>query len=281
MTLDGANFTASTEVRWEGTSTGIIITSQTPNRIVATIPASLIAAGGLAHVTVFDPGATNDQGPGLLFTIINPVPSFASFSPGGGTAGVSITLSTTTGSNFIPGVTEVIFRDITSVDRPLVTTVNSSTNLTAALPGNLIPVPGNYTWRIRNASPGGGTSAEAAPFVATVATGIDLVMDKSHTGDFTAGTAASYSLRVGNAGSTDSAGTITVTDPLPAGLTFSSAPPINGWTCNFVDPTLTCTNPGPIAAGASSTFTLNVDVDAGAPASVTNSSTMSWGEPLH
>ncbi len=66
---------------------------------------------------------------------------------------------------------------------------------------------------------------------------------------------------------------MTVTDPLPAGLTYQSAAG-TGWTCTYASATrlVTCTTPGPLAAGdaaADITLTVKVDLDVG-PATITN-----------
>ena len=59
------------------------------------------------------------------------------------------------------------------------------------------------------------TTADNAPATATVNVGTpDLTLTKSHTGNFTVGSAAAYALTVGNTGSTSTSGTITVVDKL-------------------------------------------------------------------
>src|SRR5256714_15084686 len=66
-----------------------------------------------------------------------------------------------------------------------------------------------------------------------------------------------------------------MTDTLPAGLT-SRAMSGTGWSCTLA--TLTCTRSDALAAGASyAAITLTVDVATSAPASVTNSATVSGG----
>ncbi len=69
-------------------------------------------------------------------------------------------------------------------------------------------------------------------------------------------------------------GTTTVTDVLPAGLTYNSASG-PGWTCGAVDQTVTCTRTNSFAgAGPASTIQLQVDVGAAALPSVTNTATV-------
>ena len=61
---------------------------------------------------------------------------------------------------------------------------------------------------------------------------------------------ATYGLAVSNLGPSPAAGPITVTDSLPADLTFLSASSADGsWICTGGDP-VTCNHPGPLAAGS-------------------------------
>jgi uncharacterized repeat protein (TIGR01451 family) len=68
---------------------------------------------------------------------------------------------------------------------------------------------------------------------------------------------------------------VTVTDTLPAGLTYSSATG-TGWTCGAVAQVVTCTHAAPLNVGASfPPITLNVNVLETAAASVNNTATVS------
>jgi uncharacterized repeat protein (TIGR01451 family) len=104
----------------------------------------------------------------------------------------------------------------------------------------------------------------------------DLTITKSHTGNFSQGqTGATYSLTARNIGSSATTGTVTVTDTLPAGLT-ATAISGTGWSC--VLGTLTCTRSDVLAAGASyPVVTVTVNVASNAPASVTNTASVSGG----
>jgi large repetitive protein len=101
----------------------------------------------------------------------------------------------------------------------------------------------------------------------------DLAISKSHSGDAVAGDPLSYTLGVSNNGPSDVASPITVTDPLPAGLTYVSASG-TGWDCSYDSGTrlVTCT----LAAGLTAhtdapdiTLNVTVDPDAG-PSTITN-----------
>jgi hypothetical protein len=78
-------------------------------------------------------------------------------------------------------------------------------------------------------------------------------------------------------GTGSTSGTVTVTDTLPEGLTATSITSTSaGWVCT--QPSGPCTNVNKLAAGGSYLpLVLTVNVAAGAPASVTNSATVSGG----
>jgi uncharacterized repeat protein (TIGR01451 family) len=104
----------------------------------------------------------------------------------------------------------------------------------------------------------------------------DLVIAKSHTGNFSQGqTGAEYRLVVTNNGAGASSGQVVVTDTLPAGLTATALSGA-GWTCTLA--TLTCTRADALAVGASfPTITLTVSVAGNAAAQVTNQAAVSGG----
>jgi uncharacterized repeat protein (TIGR01451 family) len=104
----------------------------------------------------------------------------------------------------------------------------------------------------------------------------DLAVSMTHAGSFTQGdTNDTYTLTVTNSGAAPSAGTVSVTDALPAGLT-ATAIGGTGWTADLG--TLTCTRSDALALGASyPPITVTVSVWTNAPASVTNVATVSGG----
>ena len=100
----------------------------------------------------------------------------------------------------------------------------------------------------------------------------DLSITKSGPPSVTASGAISYSLIVANAGPSDVA-TVTVTDVLPAGVTFVSAGG-TGWACGVAAGVVTCTRPGLAAGATAPTITLLVTAPAQA-GSLTNSASVS------
>ena len=79
---------------------------------------------------------------------------------------------------------------------------------------------------------------------------VDLAIDKTDNPDpVNVGADLTYTLHVENIGGAPTTGVVTVTDSLPAGLTFKSASG-TGWTCGHVGQDVTCTMPGPLAGHA-------------------------------
>jgi uncharacterized repeat protein (TIGR01451 family) len=113
-------------------------------------------------------------------------------------------------------------------------------------------------------------------FLATGAGGPDLTLTNSHTGNFMHGqTGVTYTLTVTNSGTAATAGAVTVTDTLPAGLTATSIAG-TGWSCT--QPAGPCTRSDALAANATyPSITLTVNVASNAPASVTNTASVSGG----
>lgn len=105
---------------------------------------------------------------------------------------------------------------------------------------------------------------------------VDLTVTKTHTGNFVAGGTGTYTITVSNAANMEREDNIvTVTDTLPAGLTYNSATG-TGWTCSASGQVVTCTHPATLDPGQSfPAISLVVNATSAAAASVTNSVTVS------
>ncbi|WGL52235.1 hypothetical protein P5P86_00030 [Nocardioides sp. BP30] len=101
----------------------------------------------------------------------------------------------------------------------------------------------------------------------------DLSLVKTHTGPLVVGEETHYTLTVHNAGPTDAPDTVTVTDPLPAGLTYVAATG-PGWSCKAVAGAMVCQRAG-LDDGATSAIDLVVTVGPKAYPSLTNVATVS------
>ena len=114
----------------------------------------------------------------------------------------------------------------------------------------------------------------------TIASGPDLTITKIHSGNFAQGqTGAIYTITVTNGGNTATAGSVSVVDTLPPSLTATGLSG-TGWTCTLG--TLTCTRSDALPSAASyPAIALTVSVAANAPASVTNTATVSGGDDVN
>jgi CSLREA domain-containing protein len=121
-------------------------------------------------------------------------------------------------------------------------------------------------------SAGGDSMSDT--FVMTVTGQADLMVSKSHTGNFHKGGSGTYTVTVTNQGSVATSSTITLTDSPPVGMTITS---ITGsaWTCNIA--TGVCTRTLAIGPGAASTLSVTVSIATDAASSLTNSVTVSGG----
>ncbi|HZF16813.1 MAG TPA: DUF11 domain-containing protein [Steroidobacteraceae bacterium] len=105
---------------------------------------------------------------------------------------------------------------------------------------------------------------------------VNLGITKTHAGSFVVGTTGTYTLTVSNAAGVEPEdNTVTVTDTLPAGLSYVSGTG-TGWGCSAAAQVVTCTHAASLAAGASfPPITLSVGVGLAALGTVTNSAVVS------
>ncbi len=97
----------------------------------------------------------------------------------------------------------------------------------------------------------------------------DLAITSTHATSFGVGFTETYDIRVNNVGLIATTEAITITDVLPAGLSFVSGSG-SAWSCAAAGQTVTCSSPGPMGAGATSALSLNVDVSSAAAPGVTH-----------
>ena len=137
VVVNGANFTGATAVTFNGTSAAFTVNSAI--KITATVPAG--ATSGKIGVTTPAGSATSAAN----FSV---APTVNSFSPASGAPGTSVTI---TGASFT-GATAVKFNGLAATFM-----VNSSTQITAAVPANATAGPISVT------TPG-GTATSATSF---------------------------------------------------------------------------------------------------------------------
>ena len=94
---------------------------------------------------------------------------------------------------------------------------------------------------------------------------------------FAVGQSGTYSIMVSNSGTSSTSGVITVTDPLPAGITATSAGG-TGWSCNASASSLVCTTAAVLLPLANApVLNIQVSVAANAASPVINTATVSGG----
>ena len=106
----------------------------------------------------------------------------------------------------------------------------------------------------------------------------DMTLGKSHVGNFTRGSTASYTIPVENLspyGPTN--GTVTVNDTMPVGLTPTSATG-TGWSCSIASQTVSCVTSAVLPANSFyPSITVNANVLQTAPSIETNTALVSGG----
>ena len=189
----------------------------------------------------------------------SPPPVINGFSPDNGAVNDSVVIN---GTDFT-SASEVTFNGVSAAF-----TVNSASQITAAVPTNATPGFISVTTPT-------GTALSSDDFIVTGST-VDLAVSKTHFGNFSQNdTGDTYAITVANVGNLASTGLITVTDALPAGLVATAIGGI-GWNANLN--TLTCTRSNVLFPGASyPPIVVTVNVSSNAPASVTNAATVSGG----
>ncbi len=150
LEVQGSNFVSGSVVKWKTVARATTFVSGTLLR--AAIPASDLATGGTAAVTVFSPTPGGGTTAGVPFSINNPVPAVSSISPTSATALGSVFTLTVNGSGFATGAS-VQWNGVGKT-----TTYVSPTQLTAAIPAADIATGGMVKVGVVNVAPGGGNS---------------------------------------------------------------------------------------------------------------------------
>ena len=106
----------------------------------------------------------------------------------------------------------------------------------------------------------------------------DLTLSKSHVGNFTRGSSATFTIPVSNVSTLGAtSGVVTINDTLPLGLTPTTATG-TGWTCSVAGQTVSCVRSDSLAISASyPSITVNATVAQSASATVTNTAVVGGG----
>jgi uncharacterized repeat protein (TIGR01451 family) len=249
----------------------------TPANNTASDPATIIP---LANLTIAKTHSGNFTSPQTGATYSMVVRNLACAGPTTGTvtvsdampAGLTATAAAGTGWNCTVGTTVTCSRsDVLAPGSsyPAITlTVDVAVGAPATITNTAVVSGGG------DVTPANNTASDPTTIIRLA----DLSITKTHSGNFTSPqTGAAYTIFVSNAaGAGPTAGMVTVSDAIPAGLTATAASGI-GWNCS-VGATVTCTRSDILAPGSSyPAITLTVNVAADAPATITNTVTVSGG----
>ena len=148
-------------------------------------------------------------------------------------------------------------------------TVTGTVNVSSGSIANTATVSLDANWIAES-----NTTNNSVTDTDTVVAAADLSITKVAATTLRVGENADYTLTARNNGPQSATGTITVSDTLPAGLSFVSASG-TGWGCSHLSGTVTCTRAGPVTSGTTlPAITLRVTVGTAAAPSVTNSASV-------
>ncbi|HEU5149546.1 MAG TPA: SdrD B-like domain-containing protein [Iamia sp.] len=240
-------------------------TDEDPTDITPAADLSLVKTSGGSFVV-------GEEGT-FTFTVHNDGPSAAA-------APIVVTDTLPTGLTYVSSSSdddwtcEADGQDVTcTLDEAFAADRTSAVTITVAVDATVDPDVVNtaaVTSPTLDPDPEDNTSGTDDPSTPTV----DLVIDKHHTGDLLVGATGTYLIDVANDGPSASAGTVTVTDTLPSGLTPTAASGTD-WSCTIAGQDVTCTSDDTVAAGGSfPVIAVEVDVLPGAYPSVVNTATV-------
>jgi uncharacterized protein (TIGR03437 family) len=147
MQIKGTNFTSASVVVVDGTP--VATTMQSSTALIAAVPTSRVASGGLTTIMV---QGTFSLSNAQILTVRNPAPSLESVSPTSVAAGTPPFQLTVRGDNFVPGsVVRWNGQDRT-------TTYQAGNVLTATIPASDVKAAGTAQITVNNPAPGGGAT---------------------------------------------------------------------------------------------------------------------------
>lgn len=165
LKVTGSGFVKASRVRFDATEATTTYVSAT--EVKATLSATQLSAAKTIAVTVLNPTPGGGTSSAQTFTVGNPVPTLTVVNPSSATAGASETTLTVTGTKFVSS--SVVQADSSD----LTTTFKSSTELSAKLPASKLTSVGSISIKVRNPSPGGGTSSGSAFTISAAPTSCD------------------------------------------------------------------------------------------------------------
>ena len=152
LSVTGSNFQPQAVVNWNASA--LTTTYSSSSALSAAVPASLVAAGSVANITVTNPGGQTSAGGAASqqVAVNNPAPALSTVTPQSLYAGSPNTAFILIGTNF--NSASVVMAGSTA----LATTFVNATQLTAAAPASLLAAAGTLSFSVSNPAPGGGAS---------------------------------------------------------------------------------------------------------------------------
>jgi uncharacterized repeat protein (TIGR01451 family) len=214
---------------------------------------------GVYRLTVTNVGPISTTG---AITVTDTLPlglTYVSAASAPGSTGWYCTYNTTSGTVTCSNSSITLAQNATSsIDLTVVPTV-----ATAIINSATVSTPGDT-----NATNNTGSNT-ATP----VAANPDLRLTKAGPASFDLGQPGSYTLTLENVGTTVATAPLTITDTLPAGLSYLASSS-SGWSCAAAGQIVTCTRYSNLAAAASTTLVLQVMVGSNTADSIQNQATV-------
>ena len=225
--------------------------------IVKTGPATVVAGGSVTYsLVVANAGPSDATG----LSVSDALPAGVTFVSATGTGWTCTNVASTSVTCTLPTLA-------TGTTAPTITVVVTA-------PAQAATLSNTATVSTTSSDPNPANNTSSIPTTVTASANLSLV--KTGSPAVSAGAPITYTLDVANAGPSDAAN-VSVTDTLPAGVTFGSASG-TGWVCTNVGNTsVTCTRPT-LAPGPAPAITIVVTAPT-APGTLTNSATVSSPTP--
>ena len=269
----GSPYTNTATVNGGGDPTGPHMASATvtvtglPLLSITKTPATnMVTQGGSGTftLTVSNSNAAGTAATSGTVTVTDPVP-----------AGLTVTSVTpATGS----GWTCTGLQSISCTTANVLAPGASYSSIVVAYTAALTAAAGSPYTNTASVNGGGDPTGPHTASAVVIVNGIpDMTISKTHTGSgFLQGGSVSFTLTATNIGTAPTAGSVSVTDALPNGLTATGISGGTGWTCTLAP--LACSNPNVLGIGASyPPITVTALIGANVTGSLTNNTTVGGG----
>ena len=230
------------------------VTASADLAITKTGPATVVAGGAVSYSLVV---VNNGPSDAAAVSVTDTLPAGVTFVSASGTGWTCTNTGNTSVTCTLPTLAAAATAPTITVTTTAPAQAASLTNTASVASTTADPTPGNNT----------------STAITTVTASADLAILKTGPATATAGSNIDYTLTVTNNGPSDAAA-VSMTDTLPAGVTFVSATG-TGWTCtNTGNISVTCTLPTLAGGTAAPDITVTITAPAQA-ATLTNTASVS------